>query len=405
MPRKKRWSKMIEESGVQIRVYERSGSSSTWYSVIQNGKKYRKSLKTRDRKLAQERARAVARELARAHLTGEDLRTLTLGQVFAFYFRLKGPGLSLDWRKTAETRRGLFEECWRDRKVVLDISQTDVDRYCRLRRSGELMPDRKGRADQGVRDGTLNNEFRWLSSVFNWARHHKQDGHRLLPENPLHDVTWPREKNPRRPVASHQRFTRTLEHVDQVDPEGRLRAILSLARYTGRRADAICSLQVSDLLRDLDQVRAALAGEGMDERLAEHMPHGAILWQDEHDKMGMLFVSPLSAPARSALDRYLLRTPRLGTVPLFPAPKDASKPIRLDLIQKWLLLAEEAAELPKLKGGRWHPYRRLWASERKHMPDIDVAAAGGWKDTRSLKLSYQQADPASVLKVVNIGAG
>ena len=257
MPRKKRWSKMIEESGVQIRVYERSGSSSTWYSVIQNGKKYRKSLKTRDRKLAQERARAVATELARAHLTGEDLRTLTLGQVFAFYFRLKGPGLSLDWRKTAETRRGLFEECWRDRKVVLDINQTDVDRYCRLRRSGELMPDRKGRADQGVRDGTLNNEFRWLSSVFNWARHHMQDGHRLLPENPLHDVTWPREKNPRRPVASHQRFTRTLEHVDHVDPEGRLRAILSLARYTGRRADAICSLQVSDLLRDLDQVRAA----------------------------------------------------------------------------------------------------------------------------------------------------
>ena len=39
------------------------------------------------------------------------------------------------------------------------------------------------------------------------------------------------------------------------------------------------------------------------------------------------------------------------------------------------------------------------------MPDIDVATAGGWKDTRSLKLSYQQADPATVLKVVNITAG
>ena len=259
--------------------------------------------------------------------------------------------------------------------------------------------------DQGVRDGTLNNEFRWLSSVFNWGRHHKLAGRRLLPENPLHDVTWPREKNPRRPIASHQRFTRTLEHVDQVDPEGRLRVILSLARYTGRRADAICSLRVSDLLRNLDHVRAVLAGEGMDERLAEHMPHGAILWQDEHDKMGMLFVSPLSGPARSAIDDYLRQTPRVGTVPLFPAPKDPSKPIRLDLVQKWLLRAEEAAGLPKLTGGRWHPYRRLWASERKHMPDIDVAAAGGWKDTRALKLSYQQADPAAVLKVVNIGVG
>lgn len=64
-----------------------------------------------------------------------------------------------------------------------------------------------------------------------------------------------------------------------------------------------------------------------------------------------------------------------------------------------------ANQLAKLRGGRLHPYRRLWASERRHMPDIDVAAAGGWKDTRSLKLSYQQADPATVLKVVNIGAG
>ena len=401
--KKLRWSKNLEESGVQIRVYEREGSAALWYSVVWDGKKTRRSLKTRDRELAQDRAKAVARELAEARLTGKDLRSLNLGRIFTLYFRLKAPGLSSAWLTTAKTRQGLFEECWGTGKAVLDISQTDVDQYGRLRRSGELMPDRGGRKDQGVRDGTLNNEFRWLSSVFNWARHHKQDGRRLLPENPLHDVTWPREKNPRRPVASHQRFTETLEHVDQVDPKGRLRAILSLARYTGRRAEAICSLLVSDLLRDADQVRAALAAEGMDERLADHMPHGAILWQDEHDKMGMLFVSPLSAPARSALDEYLLRTPRLGAVPLFPAPKDPNKPIRLDRVQKWLVRAEETARLPKLKGGRLHPYRRLWANERKHMPDIDVAAAGGWKDTRALKLSYQQADAVSVLRVVELG--
>ena len=58
--------------------------------------------------------------------------------------------------------------------------------------------------------------------------------------------------------------------------------------------------------------------------------------------------------------------------------------------------------VPTVNGGILHPYRRLWASERKHMPDIDVAAAGGWKDSRALKLSYQQADPATVLKVVSL---
>ena len=42
----------------------------------------------------------------------------------------------------------------------------------------------------------------------------------------------------------------------------------------------------------------------------------------------------------------------------------------------------------------------LWASERKHMADVDVAAAGGWRDTRAMKVSYQQADAATQLRVV-----
>ena len=38
------------------------------------------------------------------------------------------------------------------------------------------------------------------------------------------------------------------------------------------------------------------------------------------------------------------------------------------------------------------------------MPDVDVAAAGGWKSTVSLKTSYQQADSETTLSVV-LGAG
>jgi hypothetical protein len=43
----------------------------------------------------------------------------------------------------------------------------------------------------------------------------------------------------------------------------------------------------------------------MDERLAAHMPHGAIRWSEQSDKMGLLFVSPLSEPARAALETCL----------------------------------------------------------------------------------------------------
>ena len=59
----------------------------------------------------------------------------------------------------------------------------------------------------------------------------------------------------------------------------------------------------------------------------------------------------------------------MGNAPLFPAPRDDSRPIRRDTVAKWVLKAEKLAGLPKLVGGVFHPYRRLWATERKSLPD------------------------------------
>jgi len=44
------------------------------------------------------------------------------------------------------------------------------------------------------------------------------------------------------------------------------------------------------------------------------------------------------------------------------------------------------------------------STERKHLPDVDVAAAGGWAELTSLKTAYQQADDATMLRVV-LGGG
>lgn len=51
--------------------------------------------------------------------------------------------------------------------------------------------------------------------------------------------------------------------------------------------------------------------------------------------------------------------------------------------------------------GLWHPYRRKWATERKHLPLKDVAAAGGWKDTETLLTCYQQPDNETLLAVMS----
>ena len=424
MGRKKEWSKIIEESGIRLRLYERPTSSYVWYSIItEEGRKVRKSLETGDRTLAETRARAIAKGVALERITGADVQYgLTLAKVFAAYRRHHLPTLKKYRQQYARRYMSMFVAAWGPDLLVADVDQSPVDLYSQKRRALEVLPPafmpneegelrRGGRTPTPPRDGTLNCDFVWLSSVFNWARKRKEGGRRLLTENPLHGVTWPREANVRRPVARHERFVATMEHVDTVDPQGRLRCVLSLARWTGRRQSAICGLRASDLLLSEARTLSALADAGMDEALVEYMPHGAIRWRDEDDKMGFLFISPISRQAREALDAYLAQNPRVGTLPLFPAPgpqrkADAPPPtgpensLSRHTASKWLLKAEALASLPKLERGTFHPYRRLWATERKALPDVDVAHAAGWKDTRAMKLAYQRADPATVLAAV-----
>lgn len=116
----------------------------------------------------------------------------------------------------------------------------------------------------------------------------------------------------------------------------RVPAYRAFCERRGRRESAICSLRASDLLLTEGRIREALAPEGMDERT------------------------------------------------LFPSPRDESKPIRRETAARWLLRAEKLAKVPKLTGGTFHPFRRLFASERRHLPDLDVAAAAGWKNPQTI---------------------
>ena len=92
--------------------------------------------------------------------------------------------------------------------------------------------------------------------------------------------------------------------------------------------------------------------------------------------------------------------PGIGQTPIFPSLRDASRPVSYEQASSWLRRAEKIAKLEPLKGGRWHPYRRRWATERKHLPDVDVAAAGGWANVDTMKKSYQHADPRTTLEVL-----
>lgn len=423
MARAKRWTRTVEEHGIQIRLFDREGTIyrdvTLGRGVSERGKPRTlhdvKSLGHGDRVLAVKQAMALATTIARNTLSGHPpTGTLTLQHLFAAYVEHQGPALKPVRLREAKARMQMFKDAWGADFPATDVDQTRINVYAAKRRNLEVVapglrldPEgkrRRGyRAPQPVRDGALHGELSWLSTCFNWACGFKMSGRALLAANPLKGVSWPKEKNPRTPIASHSRYIATLAQTDSVDRSGALRCILALARYTGRRESAICSIRSTDLLFTPERIRAALAAAGMDERDAEHMPHGAIRWAAESDKQGFIFISPISGPAREELDLYLRRSPRIGDVPLFPAPKAPEQPICRETAAKRLLRAEKRADQPKLAGGVFHPYRRLWATERKPYPDIDVAAAGGWRDTRALKASYQKADPENVLRAVMAG--
>ena len=239
-----------------------------------------------------------------------------------------------------------------------------------------------------------------LSALCNFGCGFRVSGRALLASNPLRGLTLPKDRNIRRPVASEERFRLTSAKADQADPTGRLACLLALARYTGRRITAICRLRASDVLLSADSITKALARAGQDSGLSRHMPHGAIRWRAENDKQGYEDISPVSAPAKGALERYLRAHPRVGDVWMFPQPKHPDRPINASLARVLCLRAEKLAELPPIERGGFHAYRRAYASERKHLPDVDVARSAGWRDLATMKRSYQQPDPVTTLRVI-----
>ena len=102
--------------------------------------------------------------------------------------------------------------------------------------------------------------------------------------------------------------------------------------------------------------------------------------------------------ARAAIDRALAR--ERPTTLLFPSPRDANKPLSKDRARIWLIRAEELAGLETQDQCALHTFRRYWVTKRKHLPLVDIAETGGWRNLETLQKSYMKADPRTELQVV-----
>lgn len=400
MARKKRlWTRAIEEAGVTVRIYERSAGGVLQREVWTDGRRDRASLGHTDRQLAEQQARTLAQRIAELRFAGQGAR-VTLGQLTSLHELHRVPLLSAERQRTVRGQVALLVAHFGRAFVVEELSQHDVDRYVQARQTGRVKSPRHRGPGEGVRAGTIRNELHLLGAMLKWGRGHRVHRRRLLTLDPLEGLRLPAEKNMRRPIATEDRFRLTLAKADQVDPMGRFRTLLILARHTGRRISAMCQLRASDVLLSQAAMQRALGAAGMDLAHADQWPHGAIRWPETTDKLGFETVAPISREARAALELYLTEHPRVGDAPLFPATGDDAAAVHKVLAGYWLKRAEVLAGLPKMERGAWHAFRRLWASERRHLPAQDTAAAGGWRSLAVMRTAYQHADAAGVLAVV-----
>ena len=373
---RRRWSKSIGARGNRVRLYEARPGGPIMRSIWINGKEDRKSLGHRDRELATRQAWELLHGLV-ANDTAIEEQSITLGMLTDLY--LESP------QHLAKKERTQKEDAKKLRRVVtflgpnrnvVSLSESDVRRYSAARRAGDkrlqgIVPE------AAVKDRTVELDLVLLMAALNWAtRERTSTGRRLLGENPLHGVKLPREKNPRRPVMRHDVYLKLLEASRQIHPL--LTLALVVAEGTGRRISGWRNLRWDDV----------------------DFQAGTIRWRAAFDKKGYEDVVPMSDAVGDALREARKVQRAIGNAPVFPAPKDPTRPCDRHLLDNWLRRAFAKAGLVPELGGLWHSLRRKWATERKGYPVKDVAAAGGWRDEATMLVSYQQVDAETIRRVV-----
>jgi integrase len=396
MPRKpKCWRWVTGSHGAMVCAFERRPGGALYLGVpTGHGGYYKVSLGHRDRDQAIREAKTLA---AKRVVGDKTVGRLTVAGLFDLYTRAV---LSVQSEKhAAETTR--VAEMWtRYLGASYDVRKLGPrqwETFSRLRASGELdsrghlLTDPDEREPVGPR--VVAKDLKVLRAACRRAAIERTDaGAFVLEVGPTRGLSLPSEKNPCRPVYDAARCDEILGVAGRVQTRigwgkqarweaSPLRTLVLLAGDTGRRIGSILALQWRDWRPELGT-------------------HGKLRWRAEEDKVGKEWWAPVTPEVREELERFRRERPGLGEALLFPAPNNVTKPVSVQLATDWLRQAEKLAKLEQVPRGAWHPFRRRWATERKHLSAKDVAAVGGWVDTTTLQKCYQVADEETMEAVV-----
>lgn len=230
----KPWSYSVGKRPNTVRVFERPGRRGlyvrTWDPSAREGRGVwrKRALGHSDR----ERAEVYADEMNAKLKRGEkQAERVTLARLFAMYERYRTPRKS-DTEQQADGRRiEMWTRFLGAEKDPLAIRKHEWESFQDLRGSGAI--DGRGNpvADlekrKAVRTRAVEADLKWLRWALNWARDWRLENESyLLRENPVRGFEIPTEKNPRRPVASTDRYEAIRKKTDEVAME---------IRWEGRR--------------------------------------------------------------------------------------------------------------------------------------------------------------------------
>ncbi len=272
------WSLSLGVRGMKVRVEQRKpgGTFQRVYRVPGVRTTYA-SLGTTDRQEARRLAVEFIRELDRGRKVNLA-ELLTLERLWNRY-QQEAPSYRGNQERTRKQKQldaRLLIAGLGARKRVDHLTKNDVERYVAMRRTGHGWPD--GRETKPVRARTIQGEVKQLRQMIFWAMNERlPDGSWLLESNPLRGVKLPKEEDPRRPVATYDRFLKLREAAQDMaakapQQRGRERwkrweLALVLAEATGARIGAISGLRWSDISstrRRSRSGRSSTSGAGTD---------------------------------------------------------------------------------------------------------------------------------------------
>jgi len=385
-----KWSWSLGHRGNRVRLFQKRSGGVFYREVWIPGRgRDRACLHTSDRGEAER----LGKQLLAALLTGKDGGIpggkITLGELWLRYsqenhaFLDNKPSAKRDSALRAKVLMGYFGKACDVRRLTAN----DQAGFTRARLAGGIKYG-DGQVTRPTRARSPESDLILLHAMLNWATRVRINGERWLDSNPLAGIRRPKEKNPKRPVATWERFVATRAAMQDFAREAeteqermrwyRMELALVLAEATGRRLSSIRHLRWEDLDFEVGEIR----------------------WRAEFDKTGIEDVVPYPALFWEEMRQSRKKIGAVGGW-LFAAEKNPAATMDRHLFDKWLTVAEKRAGLRKLDGGIWHPYRRAWATAKKHHPIKDLAAAGGWRDTETLLQCYQQPDKDTLLEVTS----